>query len=615
MAKYRCPLCLTDVLMTTEGKWRKHGDCENSGKQVAPALIMAGESNAKDDEPKKGRDYDVCPACSRKPRLDENLAFRPHVIEAGSDEQCLYSGKNKAGKDPLAMPAPLLSNKQVEEKNEVRIPCPEPGCDRQPPIEAGVIGVHLNVNGRLCDASNHRITTSETLEVLSPTQVLKQAELPPPAPPVTALSALQPARGSDTTHTVPSSEELAGLEFKALAAAFPRNAPIPESTPPDTAIPTPAAAPGMNLASQTLKGYQLKGEIQLPPKADEAAMPPASPEQAEHLRVAEQIVQSEHSCVRTDGTHDADCVAQFPPRICMHCHKEQEAKHECWTFTPAGHGDESFVIPIHRDPIPYSETVFVKPDPIPQALDVRPMTGLAAQIAAQMKEIFHAYSNRMERTLQTTLGPSEIGSPCDRRLAMSLMHIPPVNPGMDGWAAFVGTCIHTGLAEMFTWADANTGRFAIEVPLTFPSVHVPRGTSDLLDRVLMVVDDHKGMGRFSLDKLRTKGPSELYRVQLHTYAYGQVASGEKVKYVAIVAWPREQNSLKDLYVWVEPYQPEIAQKAIARVDAIAQVVQSKAGLAQPLSIAKDFDVADDCMFCPFLAKGDPAMTRGCPGRK
>jgi hypothetical protein len=591
MTKYRCPLCLADVTMTTEGKWRKHGDCENSGKPVAPALIMAGQSDAKDDEPKKGRDYDTCPACGRDPRLDENLAFRPHVIEKGSDEKCPFSGRNKTGKDPLTTARPLLSNKPAKKKEEACIPCPEPGCGRTPSLNPdGSIGVHMQVKmgDKVCPSSNQRITT-----VLSPTQVLKSEELPPPA------TASATGIAADTTPIAQSSTT--------PVATLPTDALTPESTPRDTVTPNPADAPGTSEHAPEL--------------------PPASPEQAEHLRIAESILRSEHSCPRTDGTHDVDCVKSFKPRICMHCKKAMEAKHECWIFTPAGEALEwcgtcKEMIAGHCDvcgrvknPIPYSETVFVKPDPIPHALDVQPMTGLAAQIAAQMKEIFHAYSNRMERTLQTTLGPSEIGSPCDRRLAMSLMHIPPVSPGMDGWAAFVGTCIHTGLAEMLTWADANTGRFAVEVPLTFPSEYVPKGTSDLLDRVLMVVDDHKAMGRFSLDELRTKGPRELYRVQLHTYAYGQVAKGEKVKWVAIVAWPREQNSLKDLYVWVEPYQPEIAQKAIARVDAIAGEVKSKTGLMQPLEIAKDFDVADDCKFCPFLAKGDPGMTRGCPGRK
>jgi hypothetical protein len=202
------------------------------------------------------------------------------------------------------------------------------------------------------------------------------------------------------------------------------------------------------------------------------------------------------------------------------------------------------------------------------------------------------------------------------------MRIAPVNPGGDNWASFVGTCIHVGLAEMFMWANAGTGRYATEVPLSFPSEIVPKGTSDLLDRTLFIAYDHKAMGRWSLDKLRTVGPNPTYRVQVHTYAYGQRLKGETVKYVAIIGWPRENATLADLYVWVEEYQPEIAQKALARVEGIAMQlevanVQIGNGLTvqgNRMAIAKSFDVQDDCKFCPFLAKGDVNFDRGCNGR-
>src|SRR5690606_22850826 len=66
----------------------------------------------------------------------------------------------------------------------------------------------------------------------------------------------------------------------------------------------------------------------------------------------------------------------------------------------------------------------------------------ARDLATRIKETFYAYSNRKtkdNRSAQTTLGPSEIGTPCDRRLALTVMGAAPVNPGGDGWAAFVGT--------------------------------------------------------------------------------------------------------------------------------------------------------------------------------
>lgn len=271
---------------------------------------------------------------------------------------------------------------------------------------------------------------------------------------------------------------------------------------------------------------------------------------------------------------------------------------------------------------------FSQPAKLPKAVtDPIPMTVLAEQVAARMKELFYSYDNRRSadnRSAQTTLGPSEIGTPCDRRLAMSLLSIPAVNPGGDGWAAFVGTCIHAGLADMFTWADAGTGRFAVEQRLTFPNEHVPRGTADLLDRTLCMVDDHKSQGRWSLDKLKTQGMTPTQRVQLHTYGYGQRLKGETVDFVAIISWPREASSLADLYVVAEPYDPQIARDALERVDRIAAEVQAHetgratwAGLdiaAHKLGIAREFPVADDCKFCSHFAPGDADMARGCNGR-
>lgn len=237
------------------------------------------------------------------------------------------------------------------------------------------------------------------------------------------------------------------------------------------------------------------------------------------------------------------------------------------------------------------------------------MTGLAAEIAARMKEIFHAYNHRRtedNRNAQQTLGPSEIGTPCDRRLAMSLMRVEPVNPGGDGWAAFVGTCVHAGLAEMLAWSNAGSGRFAVEMPLTYQSALVPKGTGDALDRVLLCFLDHKAMGQWSLSKLKREGPSALYRTQVHVYAKGARAQGEKVEHVALIGWPRVESTLDELFVWTEPYDATVAQRAFERVERINAKVQEGYGF-------NEFAVAKDCAYCPFFLK-DGDNSRSCNGK-
>lgn len=265
-------------------------------------------------------------------------------------------------------------------------------------------------------------------------------------------------------------------------------------------------------------------------------------------------------------------------------------------------------------------SAYAQPGAPPRALTTaEPMTELGARICAEFKQLFFQYNNRRtgdNRSAQQHLGPSEIGTPCDRRLVGKLLGTAAVNPGGDGWAAFVGTCIHAGLAEMFSWADGGTGRFAVEQEVRFPSALVPRGTADLLDRVLLVLDDHKAMGRFSLDKLRGKGPSRLYRNQVHIYAYGMRLKGEKVGHVAVVAWPREASSLDDLYVWTEPYDPTVAAAAFKRVEGLKDGIDARrAAGSTDRQIFELADVAKDCTYCPFHAPGDKHGNIGCNGKK
>jgi hypothetical protein len=264
-----------------------------------------------------------------------------------------------------------------------------------------------------------------------------------------------------------------------------------------------------------------------------------------------------------------------------------------------------------------------------------PMSADGAELAARLKEMFYAYDNRRaadNRSAQVTMGPSEMGTPCDRRLALSLMRMPPVNPGGDGWAAFVGTCIHAGLEQLFMWADAGTGRFAVETRLEFPSKYVPKGTADLIDRTLFMLDDHKCQGRWSRNKLKTQGPSPTYRVQAHVYAHGARLRGERIEKIAIISWPRDEATLDDLYVHVEDYNPLIAKQAFERVERIAQEVEQKKAelhltysldrepsqeldLEVKARVSADYGVADDCRFCPFHLPNARDITQGCNGKR
>lgn len=280
-------------------------------------------------------------------------------------------------------------------------------------------------------------------------------------------------------------------------------------------------------------------------------------------------------------------------------------------------------------PSPPTASKFSQPAGRKSELPTVPMSTDGAAIAARLKELFYSYDNRRSsdnRSAQKTMGPSEMGTPCDRRLALSFMRMPPVNPGGDGWAAFVGTSIHAALEQMFLWASGDTGRFAVEQRLEFPSVYVPKGTADLLDRTLLMLIDHKCQGRWSRNKLKSQGPIQTYRVQAHVYAHGARLRGEKVEKVAIVSWPRDESTLDDLYVWVDDYDPAIVRKAFERVEKIGGEVSDRLAsireadpdgneLEQKATLSAKYNVADDCRFCPFYLPNARDITKGCNGKR
>jgi hypothetical protein len=279
------------------------------------------------------------------------------------------------------------------------------------------------------------------------------------------------------------------------------------------------------------------------------------------------------------------------------------------------------------EPIPgvdeYAKALQVAKDDVdpffsdPQPTYQKPsMNELGKEIAARFKETFYSYAWRDgdNRNTQLHVGPSEVGTPCDRRLAMSLMRVNPVHPGGEGWPAFIGTCVHAGLADMFVWSGGGSGRYLVEVPLSFDSEAMPRGTGDLIDRVMHVMIDHKVLGRWSMNQLRNKGPSPTYRTQIHLYAHGARKAGHSVDNVAIVGWPRDSSNLDQMFVWTEPFNPGIVKDTMDRLDRITGQIALDSATVPPLQLARKFEAADDCRFCRYHAKGDDEFTRGCPGR-
>lgn len=220
------------------------------------------------------------------------------------------------------------------------------------------------------------------------------------------------------------------------------------------------------------------------------------------------------------------------------------------------------------------------------------------------------------RSLQKRIGPSEIGTPCTRRLGHKLAGTPERERGTP-WRPTVGTAVHAWLEHAIADYEVpriHAGyeqRFHIEQRVNVGDIDGTEitGSCDLFDAVTGVVVDHKIVGPTSLKKYRG-GPNHTYRVQAHLYGLGWVNAGHTVNHVAIWALPAA-GELHQAVFWHEPYDPAVAHAALKRADAIA-----KAGrLAGWAAVLPQLDTADDfCSGCPFRSDAaNPDLSTACPG--
>lgn len=234
-------------------------------------------------------------------------------------------------------------------------------------------------------------------------------------------------------------------------------------------------------------------------------------------------------------------------------------------------------------------------------------------IAFELAEFIRDAANNAPRSLQTTLGPSEAGIPCDRRLAYKLTGWQQPNGGGDPLASVIGTGFHTWAAEAFTRPELD-GRFLVEQHLTIAPPLIPGGSCDLYDTFYDRVLDWKVVGKSSYDKYRRQGPREQYRVQAHLYGLGWEIAGRSPREVGLVVVPRQSARLADIWVHVEPYDRNVAVNAIKRVGTVQQIVTALSVREQPAMFGViPAKPGHECVFCPYYRPGSTDFGEGCPG--
>jgi len=276
------------------------------------------------------------------------------------------------------------------------------------------------------------------------------------------------------------------------------------------------------------------------------------------------------------------------------------------------------------------------PTPPPADLFTTPTTESAGEPDAdppstvgELRPVLIDYDASRPRSVQRRLGPSELGTPCQQQMARKLAGAPrrPVNA--PTWAPFQGTAVHAEMEQVVAFWNAQLGRERwlaeddLEVDPGLPDVDGIRGHGDAFDTDHHMVVDWKHVGTTALTKLRTakrsgRPPAEQvspdYRVQGHLYGLGHERKGRRVRHVRLVLLARSWQ-YDDSDEWTEPYDPDIAHRAIDRYYATVQLLLDLDVAANPAFIAAvpATASADSCKWCPFHRPGQPTGWDGCAG--
>lgn len=211
---------------------------------------------------------------------------------------------------------------------------------------------------------------------------------------------------------------------------------------------------------------------------------------------------------------------------------------------------------------------------------------IARAVVTELKGILeHDFANR-PRTLQTTLGPSEVGTACDRCLIHMLAGHPEQQVGVP-WLPELGTAVHDYFdmaltRHMLAQLDAGVKDFGAEW-ITEGKVNVGdingvpvTGSSDVFHKPTGTVVDYKIAGTTTLRKVRRdgSGTSLTYQRQGHLYGRGWARAGYRVRAVAIWFVPRNGLTLADGRLWTAPYDEQVAIDALARATRFVQFISA-----------------------------------------
>jgi hypothetical protein len=241
---------------------------------------------------------------------------------------------------------------------------------------------------------------------------------------------------------------------------------------------------------------------------------------------------------------------------------------------------------------------------------------------ADVGEALMRFEASRPRTVQTTLGPSELGTPCPRQIALKLAGVQRHPRGLP-WAPMCGTAVHSLMEEVLTAENARLGR---ERWVLEQKVHLDdelSGHGDAYDSDHALVVDWKYTGTTARRKAarRSVPNAELvsveYRTQAHLYGLGHRNAGRPVRFVRLVLLARSHDYSESVE-WTEPYREDIALDAMTRFYWIRDIVTNMDGANHPerLDVVEAVP-GDACTWCPFKRLHEPGRppvdATGCEG--
>jgi len=208
--------------------------------------------------------------------------------------------------------------------------------------------------------------------------------------------------------------------------------------------------------------------------------------------------------------------------------------------------------------------------------------------------VLHAQDASRDRSLQTEVGPSEIGG-CRRKVWYRLNAQPHTNENQSKLAAIMGTAIHAAIEDAIGAIDPEGKEYLVETEVAF---------GDMKAHVDLFVPSTGAVIDWKTSKVKNMSyfPSNQQRWQVQIYGYLLSKNGYEVKTVNLVAIARDGNE-KDVKVHTEPYDEVMALAALAWLENV------KASKELPAP-EKDASFCKD--YCQYY---DATEQMGCGGLK